>query len=160
MSMAACILSTSTQQLEVFTYGSFLLLEVSVGMYLPSIGYLRSQVIPEELRASIMNWFRVPMNILTCSGLLLLHNNTLISTTESMFAICTVLLAVATFASLRFSKLFSAVSVAASLVAFNSEKQPLNIAGAADDEDTDYGFAIVNGRRENSPTSLKATGQT
>ena len=42
-------------------------------MYFPSMGYLRSQVIPEEQRASIMNWFRVPMNLITCGGLLWLH---------------------------------------------------------------------------------------
>ena len=47
--------------------------QLAVGMYFPSMGYLRSQVIPEEQRASIMNWFRVPMNLITCAGLLWLH---------------------------------------------------------------------------------------
>ncbi|KAA0194833.1 hypothetical protein HAZT_HAZT005189 [Hyalella azteca] len=84
-------------------------------------------VIPEELRAGIMNWFRVPMNILTCSGLLLLHNQTMISNTESMFAICTIMLAVALVSSMRFSKLFSVVSVAADVLAHSDEKRPLNI---------------------------------
>jgi len=65
------------------------------------IGFLRSQVIPESLRANIMNWFRVsflflkiiesphhcsnnqtdkyfiqvPLNVITCTVLYLLHRN-------------------------------------------------------------------------------------
>ncbi|XP_018017872.1 molybdate-anion transporter isoform X2 [Hyalella azteca] len=127
VSMAICVLTSGNSSLKSITYAAFLLLEVSVGMYFPSIGYLRSQVIPEELRAGIMNWFRVPMNILTCSGLLLLHNQTMISNTESMFAICTIMLAVALVSSMRFSKLFSVVSVAADVLAHSDEKRPLNI---------------------------------
>ena len=39
------------------------------------MGYLRSQVIPESLRANIMNWFRVPLNVITCAVLYKLHRN-------------------------------------------------------------------------------------
>lgn len=52
---------------------SFLLLEISVGMYFPCIGRLRGETIPDKLRANIMNWFRVPMNIITCGALLGMH---------------------------------------------------------------------------------------
>lgn len=58
------------------TFIAFLLYEVAVGMYFPAIGYLRSQIIPEEYRASIANWYRVPMNIFTCMSLLWLMNMT------------------------------------------------------------------------------------
>ncbi|XP_054280671.1 molybdate-anion transporter-like [Macrosteles quadrilineatus] len=49
----------------------FILYEFSVGLYVPVISYLKSRVIPEEHRASIANWFRVPMNIFTCISLTL-----------------------------------------------------------------------------------------
>lgn len=126
LSMAICIITTGNDQYVSITYTAFLVLEVAVGMYFPAIGYLRSQVIPEELRASIMNWFRVPMNLLTCSGLLLLHNHTVISSTQNMFAICTGLLVIALLSSLRFSRLYSNVSVAAGVLAGNDEKAPLS----------------------------------
>jgi len=38
-------------------FGLFMVLEVAVGMYFPSIGYLRGEVIPDGLRANIMNWY-------------------------------------------------------------------------------------------------------
>ncbi|PSN46438.1 Molybdate-anion transporter [Blattella germanica] len=52
----------------------FLIYEISVGMYFPAVGYLRSQIIPEEYRASISNLYRVPMNVFTCMSLFWLKN--------------------------------------------------------------------------------------
>lgn len=48
---------------KLVTYWAFILLEISVGLYFPCIGRLRGETIPDNLRANIMNWFRVPMNI-------------------------------------------------------------------------------------------------
>ena len=104
ISTSICIFTTSDY--PVMSFVAFLLLEVSVGIYFPCISFLRSQVIPEKLRASIMNWFRVPMNIITCGGLLLLHNKTLISSNQSMFGICTVVLVLALFSNVKFNKLY------------------------------------------------------
>ena len=82
LSMCTCAFSTSiNHQLPILSFLAFLLLEISVGLYFPCIGisllsrfyycahiklsfcfftgFLRSQVIPESLRANIMNWFRV-----------------------------------------------------------------------------------------------------
>jgi len=52
-------------------YFCFILYEFSVGLYTPVISYLKSRVVPEEHRASIANWFRVPMNLFTCVSLML-----------------------------------------------------------------------------------------
>ncbi|XP_046405571.1 molybdate-anion transporter-like isoform X2 [Ischnura elegans] len=52
------------------SFAAFLLLEIAVGLYYPSTGHLRSHLLPEEVRANVTNWFRVPMNFLTCGGLL------------------------------------------------------------------------------------------
>jgi len=46
----------------VFT--CFLIFEISVGLYFPTIGTLRSKYIPEESRSAVMNLFRVPLNLL------------------------------------------------------------------------------------------------
>ena len=103
ISMTICIFTNNN---PFVSFLSFLLLELGVGLYFPSIGYLRSQVIPEDLRASIMNWFRVPTNIITCGGLLLLHHDTLISSNQAMFTICTGMLLIALFSNFRFNNLF------------------------------------------------------
>ncbi|KAK8735990.1 hypothetical protein OTU49_005157 [Cherax quadricarinatus] len=110
IAMSLCIYSTSVSHLYV-SFIAFLILEVAVGMYFPAIGYLRSQVIPEDLRAGIMNWFRVPTNVITCAGLLLVHNNTLISSTQTMFAICTGMLSIALLCNFKFITLFNSSRV-------------------------------------------------
>eukprot|EP01132_Coremiostelium_polycephalum_P007760 gene7760-9550_t len=45
-------------------YLSFLIFEICCGLYFPCMGTLRSEYIPESVRASIMNYFRVPLNFL------------------------------------------------------------------------------------------------
>ncbi|KAK7071748.1 Molybdate-anion transporter [Halocaridina rubra] len=107
--MSVCVYSTGGNHIYL-SFFAFLILEVAVGMYFPAIGYLRSQVIPEELRAGIMNWFRVPTNIITCAGLLLVHHNTLISSSQSMFAICTGMLLIALFSNFKFATLYKTAS--------------------------------------------------
>lgn len=106
IAMLICIYSTGGDYIYL-SFFAFLVLEVAVGMYFPAIGFLRSQVIPEELRAGIMNWFRVPTNVITCGGLLLVHNNTIISSTQSMFTICTLLLIIAFIAGIKFKNLYA-----------------------------------------------------
>lgn len=49
-------------------YGGFLLFETCVGASFACGGALRSQVMPESLQATIMNIFRLPLNILVIIG--------------------------------------------------------------------------------------------
>lgn len=44
----------------------FCVFEACVGIFWPSIMKMRSQYIPEEARSTIMNFFRVPLNIFVC----------------------------------------------------------------------------------------------
>jgi len=62
----ALFLPTSYLALTV----SFCLFEVCCGVYFPCIGMLRGLVIPEQTRSAIMNFFRVPLNILVVFALL------------------------------------------------------------------------------------------
>lgn len=42
----------------------FLLFEICVGIFWPSIGLMRSRLIPEEFRSTLMTLFRVPLNLI------------------------------------------------------------------------------------------------
>lgn len=84
---------------------SFFLFEVSVGIYYPSVGYLRGIVIPESHRASITNCFRLPMNVFIC--LVLLYVTSQIPKKNVIFLFCSIVLINAFGISLKFSKLFS-----------------------------------------------------
>uniref|UniRef100_A0A3Q3GZF7 Molybdate-anion transporter n=1 Tax=Kryptolebias marmoratus TaxID=37003 RepID=A0A3Q3GZF7_KRYMA len=52
---------------------AFLLLELACGLYFPAVSFLQGRVIPEEKRASVLAWFRLPLHLLACLGLLALH---------------------------------------------------------------------------------------
>jgi hypothetical protein len=42
---------------------SFIVFETCVGLYFPTQSTLRSKYVPEETRAAIMNFYRVPLNL-------------------------------------------------------------------------------------------------
>ncbi|KAJ8897610.1 hypothetical protein PR048_002959 [Dryococelus australis] len=81
VALATCAVATCHTNIPPYTqicFVAFLLFEIAVGAYYPAITYLRSEVIPEEYRAGIISWFRVPMNLLTCASLMWLrkgHDN-------------------------------------------------------------------------------------
>ncbi|KAG7471900.1 hypothetical protein MATL_G00102910 [Megalops atlanticus] len=52
---------------------AFLLLELACGLYFPAVSFLQGRVIPEERRAWVLAWFRLPLHLLACLGLLALH---------------------------------------------------------------------------------------
>jgi MFS family permease len=62
--------STAALGLPIFTKShsfrlvSFFVFEICVGMFWPSISFLRSHYIPEEVRTTVMNIFRIPLNII------------------------------------------------------------------------------------------------
>jgi hypothetical protein len=66
------ILEPSTEKGGSITAGGrlqllgFCVFEACVGIFWPSIMKMRSQYIPEESRSTIMNFFRIPLNIFVC----------------------------------------------------------------------------------------------
>eukprot|EP00092_Neocalanus_flemingeri_P010010 GFUD01010790.1.p1 GENE.GFUD01010790.1~~GFUD01010790.1.p1 ORF type:complete len:468 (+),score=77.12 GFUD01010790.1:189-1592(+) len=105
VSMAICCYTArpgATNIDTVISFLAFLVLEVAIGMYFPAISYLRSQVIPESHRANVMNWFRVPMNVITCGALLCLHVETISNDKRIVFGACLVLSLLGTFLCNRF----------------------------------------------------------
>ena len=93
----------ATDQMRIISLASFLVLEISIGIYFPSIGCLRSQLIPEERRATVTNWFRVPMNIITCVTLLAINHPAVAADKRPIFATCTGLLITAVVVCSKFN---------------------------------------------------------
>lgn len=96
----------------------FIVYEMCVGLYIPTISYLKGCVVPEPYRASISNWFRVPMNILTCVSLTLNQINKYDSESISkslivykkfqlIYFLCSIFLLITTSASLVFNIKYS-----------------------------------------------------
>ncbi|TPX62511.1 hypothetical protein PhCBS80983_g00239 [Powellomyces hirtus] len=78
----------ATDELTIFV--SFNLFELCCGLYFPTLGTLRSKLVPEATRSTIMNVFRVPLNLIVVVALLKV--DALKSST--LFAICASLVGV------------------------------------------------------------------
>merc|ERR1719159_438511 len=59
-----------SEALSRYNLWAFVLFELAVGIYFPSICTLKSEAVPESHRATIYNLFRAPMNLIVCSVLL------------------------------------------------------------------------------------------
>jgi len=71
-----------------YSFASFLVFEFSVGVYFPSIGIVKSEVVPEHVRSTMYNIYRVPLNaVVMC---LLLTNMSMARVYEH----CTLLLGI------------------------------------------------------------------
>lgn len=87
------------------SYLSFLALEISVGMYFPCMSRIKSETIPDNLRANIMNWYRVPMNIITCGALLGMHHIDHPQASQFVFFLC----GISAFIGLFIARTFAAM---------------------------------------------------
>uniref|UniRef100_A0A8C8SBJ1 Molybdate-anion transporter n=1 Tax=Pelusios castaneus TaxID=367368 RepID=A0A8C8SBJ1_9SAUR len=77
---------------------AFLLIELCCGLYFPAMGFLRRKVIPEKDQVGVMNWFRIPLNLLACFGMLILHDSDYKTGTRNMFTVCSVMMVMALLA--------------------------------------------------------------
>jgi len=76
------------------SFFSFLIFEFCVGVYWPAVGTIKSEVVPEGIRATMYNLYRVPLNAVVCG--ILLNDFTL----GQAFSMCTMLLAVSCVSTL------------------------------------------------------------
>ncbi|KAH9774948.1 Major facilitator superfamily domain-containing protein 5 [Citrus sinensis] len=74
--------------LQLIGFSTF---EACVGIFWPSIMKMRSQYIPEEARSTIMNFFRIPLNVFVC---VVLYNVDAFPITI-MFGMCSIFLFIA-----------------------------------------------------------------
>lgn len=94
-------------------YFCFILFEISIGIYFPSMTYLKSQVIPEKIRVTISNVIKIPSNIFICLSLFGVHLNqenkkTKIDIIYTTYLICLITTLVTFLCSKVFSKFHSA----------------------------------------------------
>jgi len=90
----AALVATSSDEERCLriSLAAFLAFEFSVGVYFPSIGVLKSEIVPEAVRGTTYNIYRVPLNaIVVC--LLLSHISM-----ATCFKLCAMFL-IAAFAS-------------------------------------------------------------
>ena len=93
----ACHLTVYLSENVQVRFVAFLAFEACVGLYFPTIGTLKGDIVPEDMRSTIYNLYRLPLNVIVLMPLLM---NFSISTT---FAVTSTMLAVAT-ASAHFLK--------------------------------------------------------
>jgi len=72
---------------------AFLLFEFAIGVYFPSVGILKSEVVPEHVRSTVYNIYRVPLNAVVVGALL--SHISLVKT----YVVCAALLGAALIAS-------------------------------------------------------------
>mmetsp|Transcript_8633 Transcript_8633/g.20513 ORF Transcript_8633/g.20513 Transcript_8633/m.20513 type:complete len:477 (+) Transcript_8633:59-1489(+) len=76
-----------------FCLAAFLTFEFCVGWYFPCIGIVKSEIVPDRIRGSMYNLFRVPLNVLVLVLLLADFGS------DSKFAVCSFLLLLAMLAT-------------------------------------------------------------
>ncbi|XP_009351951.1 molybdate-anion transporter [Pyrus x bretschneideri] len=103
----------------------FCAFEACVGLFWPSIMKMRSQYIPEEARSTIMNFFRIPLNIFVC---VVLYNVDAFPMTV-MFGMCSIFLFIACLLQRRLMAISDKPKSEdrASMKERDSEAEPLNI---------------------------------
>jgi len=98
----SCAISTKpTQEFPVVSFLSFLIFEFASGLYFPVIDRLEKETDSFELLRIVNAWLKIPINILGCFGLLMLHSSTNTSGTRHIFLGCTITLSIATFVAVN-----------------------------------------------------------
>jgi len=89
----ACHLTVFMFQDVQVRFVAFLVFEACVGLYFPMMGTLKGDIVPEDMRSTMYNIYRLPLNVIVLMPLLM---NFSISTT---FAVTTGIMAVAVAAA-------------------------------------------------------------
>jgi hypothetical protein len=90
---AGCHLTVFLFQNVMVRFVAFLVFEACVGLYFPMMGTLKGDIVPEDMRSTIYNIYRLPLNVIVLLPLLM---NFSISTT---FAVTTSILGISTISA-------------------------------------------------------------
>lgn len=105
MSLAVPIIYPGNQ---LFIFCGFLVFEIGVGLFWPAMGTMRGKYVPEATRATIMNIFRVPLNLIVV--IILTQNLPM----DVIFQCCVVFLIIASLCQQFLFRLSGQVSSSAS----------------------------------------------
>ncbi|XBH88694.1 hypothetical protein VPH35_075950 [Triticum aestivum] len=100
----------------------FCTFESCVGIFWPSIMKMRSQYIPEEARSTIMNFFRIPLNLFVC---VVLYNVNAFPITV-MFGMCSIFLLMAAILQRRLMLVADLHKLSTKSQDMTAEDEPLN----------------------------------
>lgn len=100
----------------------FCTFESCVGIFWPSIMKMRSQYIPEEARSTIMNFFRIPLNLFVC---VVLYNVNAFPITV-MFGMCSIFLFMAAILQRRLMVVADLHKLSTKAQEMTAEDEPLN----------------------------------
>ncbi|KAK1653633.1 hypothetical protein QYE76_071501 [Lolium multiflorum] len=100
----------------------FCTFESCVGIFWPSIMKMRSQYIPEEARSTIMNFFRIPLNLFVC---VVLYNVNAFPITV-MFGMCSIFLFMAAILQRRLMVVADLHKLSTKAQEMTGEDEPLN----------------------------------
>lgn len=91
----ACFMITTLSRNLFYVYIALLVFEVVCGVYFPAMGTMRAKYVPEETRSAIMNFLRVPLNVIVCATLWKNMPN------ERVFQLCALLMVLTVFCQQR-----------------------------------------------------------
>lgn len=104
-SIATCAFACMTlSKSDTVTFLAFLVFEVCCGIYFPMMGTMKSTIVPENKRAAIYNLYRIPLNFIVISSLLV-H----LSVTQA-FALCTIMMMTASLLHTRLVSVLETLS--------------------------------------------------
>jgi MFS transporter, MFS domain-containing protein family, molybdate-anion transporter len=95
------ILSTEITSAGMLQCLAFCVFEVCVGVFWPSMMRMRAHFLPDELRSTLINCFRIPLNLFVCVVLYNVSDFPL----GAMFALCAIFMFVAFGGCRRFAAL-------------------------------------------------------
>lgn len=90
-----CFAITAVSRNVWYVYAALLAFEIICGIYFPAMGTVRAKYVPEVTRAAIMNYFRVPLNVIVCAVLFKNMDNSIV------FRLCAIMLAIAVLCQQR-----------------------------------------------------------
>ncbi|KAK4195207.1 putative major facilitator superfamily transporter [Triangularia verruculosa] len=95
VSSACFFLASSTTASSQFTFWVFCLFEACVGMYFPTMGYLKGKLIGDEVRSQVYGFLRIPLNVFVVVALLITGRMEGERAFVEVFRVCSGLLLVA-----------------------------------------------------------------
>lgn len=103
-----CVVSTEpTREFPVVSFVAFFTFETISGLYFPVMRDVKHLVGLDSADFAITAWFRVPLNLFACLGLLFLHTSSNIAGTKHLFACCVALIGLASLISAKFRLAFN-----------------------------------------------------
>nr|CAB3263797.1 molybdate-anion transporter-like [Phallusia mammillata] len=100
-----CVLTTHpSKEFPIISFCAFLVFELASGMYFPAMMDIKKELNLDKVECAAVTWFRVPLNLIACTGLIFLHSVDNATGTKNLFACCFVAVITALLIVIRLSR--------------------------------------------------------